>query len=235
MMKGFKNKYASVAEDPLLEQYFKKRKVSKSSQEQYALRMQMYRHVTGLTPTEAIDQADEDEEDGIRLRRRRIVQHLNDFEDFLDNIGYSENTVKVNMAFVRSFYRFHDIIELPVSKRTSRSNQYAENVSKLPDTADIIKGISFSNVKYQAIIVLLASSGMRQGDLRNLRIKQFFNAINGYIEEEHHKIGLADLEDMKELRKKSRKTSVPYGGILGCRRVTVTIPHSPPQKALNLY
>jgi integrase len=171
--------------------------------------MMKYCHVTGLTPTQAIEEADEDEENGIRLRRRRLVQHLEDFEDFLEE-NYQENTIKSSIAFVRSFYQFNEIIELPRSKRKIKQKEYITDVKKLPGTADIKKAIIHcQSVKYKAIIILLASNGMRQGDLRRLKIKQFVQALNNYIKEDDKKIGLKDLSDITHLRKKIPKNIGP--------------------------
>ncbi|MBV1730080.1 MAG: hypothetical protein KUA33_07590, partial [Methanobacterium sp.] len=58
----------NVDEDPKLQRYFRKRHLSQSSKTSYTYAFRYYYQSTGLTPTEAIDEADDDEEAGIRLK-----------------------------------------------------------------------------------------------------------------------------------------------------------------------
>lgn len=182
-----------ISKDKKLLKYFKKRHLEQASQENYILVFKAYYRATGLTPTEAYLEADDEEENGVRLTRRKIVERLDDFEDYLEEM-MKESTLKAYMSIVRSFYRFH-FIQLPDSMRRSPNPTPEESLTDLPDEDDIKKAIDFADIKYKAIIILLASSGMRQGDARSLTLKHLVNALNEYA-----KIKVEDLSDIGAVR-----------------------------------
>ena len=89
-----------ISQDPKLKKYC--RKLSPTSKKAIIKRFKHYYKATGLTPTQAIIEADQEEEDQIRLRRRKIITHLDELEEHLE--GYSENTIKNTIGTIRSFY-----------------------------------------------------------------------------------------------------------------------------------
>lgn len=70
-----------------------------------------------------------------------------------------------------------------------------QTLEELPDADDIRKAISHASLKYQAMIVLMASSGMRQGDCRGLNLKNFVDTLSEYA-----KIKINDLADIGHVR-----------------------------------
>jgi len=55
----------------------------------------------------------------------------------------------------------------------------------IPSKEDVKKALSYCNTKYQAIILLMSSSGISLGDVLNLKISDFLNAIN-IPQKQHH-------------------------------------------------
>jgi integrase len=182
-----------IDEDPKLLYYFKKRHLEEETRISYINCFKNYYKEIGLTPTEAIVEADQEEDDGIRLKRRKIKDHLDDFEEYLEE-NFSENTLKQYMSIVRTFYKFNEI-ELPVTVRRSPNPTPETSLEDVPNIDHIKKAIDFADVKYKAIIMLLASTSMRQGDCRALTLKHFINALKKYV-----KLQLDDLRDIKHLR-----------------------------------
>lgn len=191
-----------IENDEKLNKYFKKRHLEINSQKIYINAFKAYYNFTGLTPTEAISEADEDEEKGIRLNKRRIVKYLDDFEDFMEG-NYKETTLKTYTGAIKSFYKFNRI-QLPSDIRRSPNPTPEQSLNEIPGKEDIKKAVSNSNIKYQAIIVLLASSGMRQGDLRTLTLQHLVDSIKDYA-----KITVMDLYDIGELKEKLPETIGP--------------------------
>lgn len=186
----------NIDKDPLLLKYFRKRHVVESTQRIYIYHFQKYYKATGLTPTEAIKEADDEEENRIRLKRRSINDHLDDFELYLEDQKYSELHIKNSIKIIRAFYTLNSI-ELPPYQRRPLKTAVHEELIDLPNIDDIKRALSFANVKYQAMIILMASSGMRQGDCRNLRLKNFVDCISEYI-----KIDVNELTDMDHVIQK---------------------------------
>ena len=48
----------------------------------------------------------------------------------------------------------------------------------IPSKEDIIKALNLCNTKYQAIILLMSSSGISVGDVLNLKVSDFLNGLN---------------------------------------------------------
>ena len=60
-----------------------------------------------------LDEADDDEENNVRLARRKISNRLINFRTHLINdLGYKASTIKTNMICAKAFYRYHGI-EIP--------------------------------------------------------------------------------------------------------------------------
>jgi integrase len=192
----------SIDKDPKLLYYFKKRHLEKETKTSYTNCFKNYYKVTGLTPTEAIYEADYEEDEGIRKKKRKITKYLDDFEDHLE-ANMSEKTLQQYMNIVRTFYKFNEI-ELPISIRRSPNPTPETSLEDIPNVDDIQKAISFSDIKYNAFIILLASSGMRQGDARSLILEQLVNALNMYAE-----IKVNDLSNIGEVKDLLPKTIGP--------------------------
>lgn len=175
-----------IENDPLLQRMFKRRGLKKSSQLLLTKYFRWYNQVTGLTPSQAIEEADQEEEDSIRLRRRRIVKHLEDYEDYLSN-KYAHTTVKNAMSAVRSFYH-ENYIELPPPQRKPAPPVVTLTTDDLPSRDDIRMALEISKPRNKAIILLNCSSGMGQSELINLTLGNFQDAITKY-----KKIGLKEL------------------------------------------
>lgn len=182
-----------IDNDPKLLKYFRKRHLEDETKILYTTIFKNYYHATGLTPTHAIEEADYDEDNINRMKRRRIVDHLDDFEEYLEE-NFSESTLKVFMSITRTFYRFYEIT-VPNSVRRPPNPTPETSLEDIPNVGHIKKAIDFADIKYKAIILLLASSGMRQGDCRGLTLKHFINALKKYV-----KLSLTDLKDISYVR-----------------------------------
>lgn len=180
-----------ISEDPLLQKMYRRRGLKKSSQHLLTKYFRWYHQITGLTPTQAIQEADQEEEDRIRLRRRKIVTHLEDYEDYLYS-KYAHTTVKNAMSAVRSFYH-ENYIELPPVQRKPAPELVTLTTDDLPSSDDIKKALDVSKPRNKAIILLNCSSGMGQSELISLTLGHLQNAISKYAE-----ITLNELIDIGE-------------------------------------
>lgn len=191
-----------VVDDPKLLKYFRKRHLEKSSEAVYIEALRNYHLSSGLTPTEAIVEADIDEDNISRISKRRIVDHLDDFEEYLEE-KYKEGTLKIYLSIVKSFYRFNRIT-LPDDIRRSPNPTPEMEATDIPGSNDIKKALSYANPKYQAMIILMASSGMRQGDIRQLTLQHLVDSLSRHV-----KIDVTDLANIEKLSEKLPKIIGP--------------------------
>ena len=57
---------------PYIKEFILNRNLKPATIRSYTRKLQIYCEITGLNPTQLIEQAEEDEDNGIRLRKRRI-------------------------------------------------------------------------------------------------------------------------------------------------------------------
>ena len=135
-----------------------------------------------MTLTQLIEEAESDEDLGIRKRLRRIKVHLIDLQEHLISRNYSPQKIDDIITTIRGFYAYYEI-DLP--KRTYHAPIPDLQKEAIPTKEDVKKALSNCNTKYQAIILLMSSSGISLGDVLNLKVSDFLNAIN-IPQEQHH-------------------------------------------------
>lgn len=143
----------------------------------------MYSLITEMTLTQLIEEAETDEDNKIRKRLRRIKGHLIDLQEYLITNDYSPHRIDDTITTVRGFYSYYEI-DLP--KRTYHAPTPDLQNEAIPTKEDILKALSLCNTKYQTIIYLMSSSGISLGDVLDLKVSDFFNALN--IPKKHHNI-----------------------------------------------
>jgi integrase len=187
-----------ISTDPLLQEFFQNRGQKERTREGYHYSLTLYHESTGLTPTMMIEEAEDDEDQNIRLRRRQIVKHLNTFHLHLEEKCYTPDSVKKHLTFIRTFYR-HFNIQLPNKPKIRKDR----TVKKLPELDDIKLAITRSNLCFQSIIVLMASSAMGRSEISNLTVNDFLDAISKYA-----KVPLNSLTSIGEVRSKLEEKQV---------------------------
>lgn len=161
--------------DPLLQKFFMERGQKEKTRELYHYVFDLWFKVTGNSPTTMIEEAEDEEDQQVRLRKRKINQHFLDFTNYLLDKNFSDESIKVNTSFIRAFYN-HFNIELP--KRIKVEKRDGDLGPLIPSLEDIQLAISRSNPCYQAIIILMCSSGMGRAEILSLTVKNFILAVN---------------------------------------------------------
>lgn len=193
--------------DPLLEFFYEEREQSKATRKGYAYHFLNYYKATGLTPSKAIEEADEDEKLGLKLSRRRIRKRQIEYRDYLKKRNASILSIKQGLTMIRSFYSANDVIlpKPPVIKPVQ--NDQAETTNELPGLEEIKKALMKAKPQYQSIIILMASSGMGRAEIMSLTIQNLLEALNSL--DKKIKYTVEDLQDIPLLREKLPKTIGP--------------------------
>lgn len=165
-----------ITEDQLLQEWLNSRRRSESTKYEYIKRMNRFCMVTGMTPTELIEQAEDEEETIPRMRKRKIKQYLLDFRQSMEDKDFSRTTVSDTMVTIRSFYRNHDIMLPSFANTTLPDNSNQIRMEDLPNLKHVEQILGHCNPRYKAIILLGLSSGMGGAELRSLKIKDFLKA-----------------------------------------------------------
>lgn len=169
-----------VENDPIVQEYYKDRQLAKATKEIYTYHLQNYSDFISLSPSEFIKEADEEEEEGIRPRHRKINKYLKEHRKYLEKKEYSPRSIRIALSVIKTFYREYEI-ELPAHRepRTRKSKQI-QTSEDIPSREDIFLALDFANVKYQAIILLIASSGMGRSEILSLTVGDFIKSLREY-------------------------------------------------------
>lgn len=174
----------------LIEKWFLLRNLSSGTQKSYRIAIRAYSELIGKTPTELLDEADEEEDAGVRPRKRQVIQYLLEFKKHLEESKIAPGYLSLNISAIKSFYKAFDIT-LPEIKLDAGDIGLEKNIGKLLTRKDIHKLISAANHRERALIYLMALSGMGQQEARDLTINKLLKSTIAATETE-----LENVEDL---------------------------------------
>lgn len=169
----------NMKDDAELINYFSKtRKLQKSTYLSYKTYIKQYTEFNQKTMIELLQEAEDEEEQGIRWKHRTLRKRLIEFRAYLyDNYAYS--TAKSRFSKLLAFYK-HFEIEIHQLPKISTINADKTHMGfkDLPDKDIIKKALKVANPVMRAIILFMSSSGSARAETRNLTIQDFIDATN---------------------------------------------------------
>ena len=163
-------------ETELFNSFVRQRNLSPGSVKVYSHALKKYTEYNGMTLQELMQEADHEEEQGIRWKRRTLKNRLIDFRNYLIDNGYAKETINTMMKRVTTFYRHYEIEihHLP------RTNIQSNVEIRLPTRDDLKLAVECSQPLMKSLILFLASSGMSKVDCLKLTINDFIVATSEY-------------------------------------------------------
>ncbi len=126
-----------------------------------------------------MDEAIDEEEKGIPVKKRKIKRRLLDFRDFLLNSGLAISTVRTYLSRIKTFYR-HFEIELPYLNDIRGDGEYLSSYDDLPTKEDIREAFGISSPVLRAVILFISSSGCAKAETLSLTVGDFIKATEDY-------------------------------------------------------
>lgn len=163
----------------MFEDYLEEKRLKPRTIEIYSLNMRKFCNVVGKTLKELLEEAENEEEERIPVRKTKLKEYLKQFELFLDKQGYSKRHQETAMTSIRNFYSWHDI-QLP-RPRPNKTKKSHETIEDIPSKDEIKEALNHSNPKYKAIILLMVSSGRGSADIRSLKVQDFLDSLSEYF------------------------------------------------------
>jgi len=164
----------------LFDTWILRKGLEKSTFRTYLQCLKKYCMVTGMTPAELISEAEEEEESGIRMRKRKINLRLLQFRKALEDEGKAPSTISLYYYAIRSFYEAMDIT-MPKLRQPSGDICLEQNYGKLITREDLRTLVSMAPPREKALIYLMALSGMAQAEARRLTVRKFLEAAGDAI------------------------------------------------------
>ena len=169
-------------DEELIETWFLRRNISTGTQRSYQIAIRDFSELIGKTPSELINEAETEEDAGIRPRKRRVSIYLLRYKKLLEE-KVAPSTVNLYFSAIKSFYKAFDIT-LPEIKLDKGDIGLEKNIGRSLTREDILKLVSVASTREKALIYLMAMSGMGQQEARDLTIKKFLSSAGAAINKE---------------------------------------------------
>ena len=187
----------TMRDEEILEHFIETRHLKPRTQKSYRYSLKQYTTFHGMTLQELLDEAEAEEEQGVRWKHRKLKLRLISFRNWLQS-NYLNNTAKKNFGRVLTFYRHFEIEIHQLPPFNERNSNFPEPITfdKLPDK-DIIKTAlkTTESPLMRAIILFMCSSGCAMAETINLTIEDFIEATKEY----HNKNDIYEaIETMKD-------------------------------------
>ena len=176
----------------ILKKWFARNGLSEGTRKLYENHMDIYKNFVEKSLEELIDEAEKEQDKGIKPMKRLVNDQIMLFKDHLDKEGYAPGTVNNIIAAVKSFYRAFDIETINIRLHAGDTS-LDKNQGKLLTKEEIMKMLNVSNARDRAIIYLMALTGMASNEVRNLSIHKFLEAAGNSINKD-----IETLEDLFE-------------------------------------
>lgn len=187
-------------ESNYFKQFIAERNLSKATIKQYRATLRQYCEMNGMTLDELIQEADAEEEKGIRLKKRTLKQRLVDFRSFIIETD-SKNTITNKLNQIRAIYK-HFEIEVPQLPYLSDKNIRKEapiGYDDIPSKTIIREALDFSSLMMKGFILLQCSSGMGKAEALSLTVGQFIESCGKWDESRSIHDMLIDIYSSEEL------------------------------------
>jgi integrase len=190
-----------LRDDEKVIEFFLERDLSPQTEINYIRHLKYYINSSNdkLTPAELITEAINEERAGIYEEDRKIKKRFQKFKLWLKKQEMNERTQKTVLSNIKTFYKTLGTKWIPaISIKQKRKKQI--KIEHLPIREEIKKALNESSIRYQAIILLAASSGLHKGDIRNIKLGEFLESFNSQAGT--HLNGITDIDQLIKIADK---------------------------------
>jgi len=120
-----------------------------------------------------IDEAEMEEDKGIRKNKRKLKKRLINFRGYLRNKGHSEKHIKTRFRNVKSFYRALGV-DIPFIPDDTKQYDRQLRYDEIPTKEDIKRAIeTTTNLRNRAIFLFMATSGCGSAETRTFTLREW--------------------------------------------------------------
>ncbi len=162
------------------EQFCNERNLSKETIVGYRYTINKYTSYYGMTLDELIDEAIDEEIEGIDKRRRSLKTRLLQFRTFLlTETNLKQSSIKTKMRRIIALYSHFDV-EIPHLPLMQEDDKNETTYFDLPTKEQIKMAIDIAGVRIASLILFMVSSGTGRTECANITIQDFIDATSEY-------------------------------------------------------
>ncbi len=191
---------------------------AKSTRVLYKQAVKKYTNYFDMSLDDLIREAEREEDDGIRWKRRTLKRRLVNYRQYLVE-NHCLNSVYALMRPILVIYKYFEIEihDLPKLNRKQAIKPEPIRFKDLPDKEVIREAVNMSDPLMKAIILFMCSSGCAMRETLNLTVQDYMDALSEYSNENDINGILEDLKDNEDIiptfnvrRQKTDKYYITY-------------------------
>ena len=188
------------SDEKLLDDLTKSRNLSSKTRQGYLNAINVYVSYNKKSFKDLLNEAEKEEESGIRWKKRKLKQRLINFRIYLQE-KYLVSTAKVYFQRIISLYNHFEIEIHKLPPLSTKSGNIPKPITfeDLPTKEIIRNAVEIANPIMKAIILFMSSSGCARRETLNLTIQDFIDATQEYHNKNDIKEVLNVLRDKDEL------------------------------------
>jgi len=161
------------------------RNLSKSTESVNKFTIKIYTEFHQMSFQELLEEAEKEEEEGIRWKHRTLKRRLITFRTYLYE-NYLESSAKVIFTKIKTIYNHYEIEihKIPAISKRNTLKAAPLTYDDLPTREIIQKALEISKPGMRAIILFMTSSGSARRETFNLTIADFIKATYNYHKSE---------------------------------------------------
>lgn len=171
----------NMNDEELFKNFVSERNLTYGTEKGYKYVLKTYVDFTEKSLQELLTEAETEEDNGIRWKKRKLKKRLIAFRSYLFE-NYLGKTAKTHFGKVLTFYKHFEIEihDLPqISKKNINQNPPI-NYKDLPTKEDIKNSLKYANPVMRAVILFMSSSGCARRETLNITIQDFIDATKEY-------------------------------------------------------
>lgn len=191
-----------LVHDPLLHQMFDERNVRVSTRKGYFSTVIWYCLLEGFKDVKSfLDEAEAEEKKGVRMKDRKIKQHLLHYRHWLNKEReLAKNTAHTYLSKLMTVYRHYEI-ELPELPQIKVKNQYIANYYDIPNRGHLKQITEIATTDFKALVLFMSSSGTAKAETLSITCEMFFEGLKKYVSDPGKSLfgQLMELKDRRDL------------------------------------
>lgn len=168
----------------ILENLHNIRNHSRTRRDTYKQAVKNYVKFNGMSLQELLTEAENEEEEGIRWKKRTLKTRLINFRGYLTH-NYNINTAKLYLSTIQTIYKHYEIEihDLPFFSDKNVIQNDPISYDDLPTKEIIKEALKLADPQMRAIILFMSSSGSARRETLNLTIQDFIDSTKEYHNE----------------------------------------------------
>ena len=165
----------------VINHFCERKQHSQRSRIAYRSTLEKFSKFQGLSLEELIKEAETEEDNGVRWKRCRLLNRLEDYRSYLVK-EFSENTVKQEMSRIKTFYKSFriEIGELDYLSPKAYNKKPQLSFEEIISRDEIKRALKLCTPVMKSAILFQTSSGSAKAETLGLKIKDFICSVKNY-------------------------------------------------------